>query len=354
MAPALPGVSLSLSLVTSTYASALSVVTALGALFDSTDSGAAGFLVLAMKAQGLHNNPPFYVSSPGATLDTTTVVIYQGTTAPPPPAPPTPPPPFPPTPPGAASPPPARVAASQYQNITGAVTLAGIPPSAFGVIGTGVNAKVNASAPLVILFRTVLAAQLGVLANATRVTDINPLYGTPAPSPPPAAGRRHLLTTPHAAPPPPASNKTATPVIGATVAYAASVNASLSPADVQAKVASLFNSVNGTFPAAFFTASRTTLAARNVTRAPNATSYSLLVAGLSFNVSAPPSASAAAAAKAVARATVQLDGLTSAASTAVVASVCGLTGFLLCFAVGWTILEQRRRDAELRKMNSVG
>jgi hypothetical protein len=336
------GVSLSLSLVTATYTSAVSIATALAALFDSSDAGAAGILVLAMKAQGLHNNPPFYVSSPGATVDPTTVVIYSGTTAPPPPAPPAP---APPNPPGVASPP--ALVASPWQNISGSVTLTGLTPSTFSVIGTGVNAKVNASAPLVILFRTVLAAQLGVAANATEITDVNPLYGTA--TPPPAAGRRHLLAAP-----PPASNRTLTPVIGATVAYEAAVNASLPSAAVQAKVASLFNSVNGTFPAAFFTAARTTLAARNVTRAPNATSYSLLVAGLSFNVSAPPSASAAAAAKAVARAIVQLDGLTSTASTAVVAAVCGLTGALLFFAVGWTMREQRRRDAELRKMNSVG
>lgn len=63
---------------------------------------------------------------------------------------------------------------------------------------------------------------------------------------------------------------------------------------------------------------------------------------------------AAAAAQAVARATVQLDGLTSTASTAVVAAVCGLTGFLLLFAIGYTIRDTQRRDAELRKMNSVG
>ena len=354
VAPTLPGVSLSLSLVANSYASAVSVATSLAALFDSSPAGAAGFLVLAMKAQGLHNNPPFYVSGPGATVDPTTVIIYQGTTAPPPPAPPTPASPPPPGPPGVNPPPSPPPSAGALQNITGAVTLSGILPAAFGVIGTGVNAKVNASAPLVVLFRTVLASQLGVAANATRVTDINPVYGDPVPSPPPAAGRRHLLTTPAHTPSPPAVNKTATAVIGATVAYAASVNASLTTAAVQAKVASLFNAANGTFPAAFFTAARTTLASRNVTRAPNATSYSLLVGGISFNVSAPPSASAAAAAKAVARATVQLDGLTSTASTAVVAAVCGLTGFLLFFAIGYTIRETRRRDAELRKMNSVG
>ena len=367
--PSLSGVQVGISLVTSSYAAATGVAMQLTTLFDSSDQGAAGFMVIALRAAGLHNNAPYFVSAPGALIDNTQIAIYAGTTAPPPPTPPAPASPPPPTPPGRNPPPSPPLQPGALQNITGSVTLLGITPKVFGVIGSGNAAKVNASAPLVRIFQTVLAAQLRLPSfNATEVTDINPMYGTPSPPPAAAApsGRRHLLTAnttgarpPPAGrsnstrPPPPSPPASQTPVIGATVLFKASVNATLNTSTVFGQIGGLFNPTNGTFTTAFFAAGNSTLRSFNVTQKPNASSYTLLVAGQSLNISAPPSAAAAASARAVAKATAQLDGLTSPASTAVVISVCVLTGVLLATAIGYTIREQQKRDAELRKMNSL-
>ena len=346
--PPLTGVQVSVSLVASSFAAATAVAQQLTTLFDSSPSGAAGLLVIALKAQGLHNNPPFYVSSPAALVDPSSVILFQGTTAPPPPAPPAPMSPPPPVPPGSHPAPAPPLPPGAVQNITGSVSLVGIPPKAFGVIGTGNAAKVNTTAPLVRIFAAVLAAQLGAGSSggvvvAVAVSDCNPVYGTPS-SPP--SGRRRLLAS--------SPTVSTTPVVGSTLVFKASLDAALGAIAVQAQVVALFNPANGTFTPAFFTAARPTLALLNVTRQPNATAYTLLAAGVSLNVTAPPSAAAAASARAVAKATAQLDGLTSTASTVVVICVCALTGCLLAVAIAYTVREQRRRDAELRKLNSVG
>ena len=301
--PEVIGVQLTLTATLSSYAAAESFATALTTLFDATDAGAAGALLLALHAAGLGINAPGLLCSPGAVLDPATLWVW---------------PIFSPSPASAAG---NSSNVSAVTNVTGTVSVTGLSPAVLGVMGGGVRGTLNVSAPLVLAFCNVAAAALYLPnASAFAVTDVTTLFS--------------------------ATNRSK--AAGSMISFKLAANTS-ALYDVQTKLTRLFSPGNGTFSALFFTNARAALLAANVTRAPNVTQFTLLAGGKALNLTEPPSAAAARAAAASAR----LDGFTSTSSTVVDVVVCCLAGFLLGVAASYTVLNAKHRERELRKLNSM-
>ena len=321
--PTLPAVTVSLQALLPSYAAANTLLTALLALWDSSESGAAGALVLVLHEANLDRGAPYGFVAPGALLGAESVYIWH-----------------------VAASAPARAATnstaapSPMRNVTGTVTFSSVTPATFGVTG-GVRGTVNASALLVLKFRDALAAELALPApfNVSKdlvITDIKPVINSTAS----AAGRRL---------------QAASKVSGAAVSFSVRVNTTVvNTTDVQAKLLRVL-ATNGTFASSYYTANHVAFNASNITAAFVITDVSLSsAANVSLNTTAPPDASAAAKAAKAAKAGRALEGLLSDSSKAVVIAVCAVTGLLLAVAVTWTTVQARKRHQALLKLNSVG
>ena len=164
----LPAVTVSLQALMPSFAAAQTLLTTLLAMWDSSETGAAGALVIVLQEAKLAMAAPYGFVAPGALLDAEAVFMWH-----------------------AEAPSPAKKAAtnataapvSPMRNITATVTFSGLTPTQWGVIGGGVRGKVNESAPLVIAFRTELAAKLALpalfVAGNITITGINLGMGGP-------------------------------------------------------------------------------------------------------------------------------------------------------------------------------
>jgi hypothetical protein len=333
--PVLPAVTVSLQALMPSFAAAQTLLTTLLAMWDSSETGAAGALVIVLQEAKLAMAAPYGFIAPGALLDAEAVFMWH-----------------------AEAPSPAKKAAtnataapvSPMRNITATVTFSGLTPTQWGVIGGGVRGKVNESAPLVIAFRTELAAKLALpapfVAGNITITGITAVFNTTT-----SASGRRLLAAPAKPPAGPA-----TPLAGTAVAFQLRVNTStVNATAVNAAVLKTL-ATNGTFAAGFKTGYTAAFTAANATRSVVtiiAVSVST-AANVSLNTTAPPGAAAAAAALKAARAGKALEGLLSDSSKAVVIAVCVITGVFLGVAVTWTTVQARKRHQALLKLNSVG
>ena len=331
----LPAVTVSLQALMPSFAAAQTLLTTLLSMWDSSETGAAGALVLVLQDAKLAMAAPYGFVAPGALLDREAVFMWHAEAAAP----------------AKAASNATAAPVSPMRNITGTVTFAGLTPTQWGVIGGGVRGKVNESAPLVIAFRTELAAKLALpapfVAGNITITGITAVFNTTTTS---ASGRR-LLAAPAKPPAGPA-----TPLAGTAVAFQLRVNTStVNATAVNAAVLKTL-ATNGTFAAGFKTGYTAAFTAANATRSVVtiiAVSVST-AANVTLNTTAPPGAAAAAAALKAARAGKALEGLLSDSSKAVVIAVCVITGVLLGVAVTWTTVQARKRHQALLKLNSVG
>ena len=327
----LPAVTVSLQAMMPSFSAATQLLATLLSLWDSSETGAAGALVLALQVAKLAVAAPYGFVAPGALLDADAVYIWQ-----------------------AEAPSPAKAAAnstaapSPMRNLTATVSFGALTPTHFGIIGGGVRGKVNDTAPLVVAFRSALAAALALPApfnsSYITVTGITAIFNTSATS---ATGRR-LLAAP---------TKASTPVAGSAVAFQLRVNTSIVNATVVQAAVLKTLATNGTFASKFQADYAAAFTAANVSAGKKAYIIAVSVAtaaNVSLNATAPPGAAAAAAAAKAARGARALEGLLSDSSKAVVIAVCVVTGVLLGVAITWTTVQARKRHQALLKLNSVG